>query len=616
MRTRNSLGELPTSPSEEQTSAKKRGHAEDEPQVEKDLTPRKRRKPTRFRESPQDTRKKPATAPKAVVEPKAKEEDGRPPKRNASDLIGDAQEEPAQTPTKRKPGRPKGSKNLPKPPLNGIHTTPSKSQSGRKWATPIKTNGPNGIDTPRRRNLADRSARKKSVSTMIERVVSGMMSDDEAGDDVLAREIYQSSEDEDDEDGGQQIPTVEVEAPAEDLETGEQSEVAPTPTRRRPGRPKGSGKNGPARKRSPTPPRDLPPYERYFFQNKPGSLKTSGNRLNMELLTHEEYFNLVRDYKDPHVSDVTFLQNMHADSFRQWAFELSQGFSICLYGYGSKRALLQRFATELYHRGHKRIVVVNGYVRTSGGIKEALSTMARAVDPSFRLPATLPVTMAQGLTALLADHPETVLTIIVNSIDAPGMRKGGSSNTTQAILAQLASHKQIRLVCSADTPDFSLLWDAGQRSQFNFAMHDCTTFAPFGAAELDVVDEVHELLGRKDRRVGGKDGVIFVLRSLPENAKNLFRLLVTEALVAMEEGSGMGMGDFLGADGPGVEYRMMYNKAVEEFICSSEMAFRTLLKEFHDHQIITSRKDTLGTELLCLPFRKEEIEGILEDLMG
>ena len=32
-------------------------------------------------------------------------------------------------------------------------------------------------------------------------------------------------------------------------------------------------------------------------------------------------------------------------------------------------------------------------------------------------------------------------------------------------------------------------------------------------------------------------------------------------------------------DGVGLEYRMVYNKAVEEFICSSEMAFRTLLKE-------------------------------------
>lgn len=37
---------------------------------------------------------------------------------------------------------------------------------------------------------------------------------------------------------------------------------------------------------------------------------------------------------------------------------------------------------------------------------------------------------------------------------------------------------------------------------------------------------------------------------------------------------------------------------------------------FHDHQMITSRKDALGTELLSLPFPKDELESILEDLMS
>ncbi|PHH91504.1 hypothetical protein CDD83_173 [Cordyceps sp. RAO-2017] len=153
-----------------------------------------------------------------------------------------------------------------------------------------------------------------------------------------------------------------------------------------------------------------------------------------------------------------------------------------------------------------------------------------------------------------------------------------------------------------------MLWDVGLRSAFNFLFHDCTTFAPL-AAELDVVDDVHDLLGRRARRVHGREGVAFVLRSLPENARNLFRLLVGEVLVAADDESA--------ADEPAaVEYRMVYNKAVEEFICTSEMAFRTLLKEFHDHQIITSRKDAIGTELLSVPFPKEELEAMLEDLMA
>ena len=37
---------------------------------------------------------------------------------------------------------------------------------------------------------------------------------------------------------------------------------------------------------------------------------------------------------------------------------------------------------------------------------------------------------------------------------------------------------------------------------------------------------------------------------------------------------------------------------------------------FHDHQIIESQKDSIGTELLSLPFRKDELESILEDLVS
>lgn len=104
---------------------------------------------------------------------------------------------------------------------------------------------------------------------------------------------------------------------------------------------------------------------------------------------------------------------------------------------------------------------------------------------------------------------------------------------------------------------------------------------------MDVISEVHELLGRMGKRAGGKEGVAFVLRSLPENARKLFGLIVGEVLVAFEEGGGSA-GEFGGGESPGVEYRMLYNKAVEEFICSSEMAFRTLLKEYVLFQVISS----------------------------
>jgi origin recognition complex subunit 2 len=380
-------------------------------------------------------------------------------------------------------------------------------------------------------------------------------SDDEERDETIAREIYESSGAEDD--------SAEEDVDAELAE--DSAAVTDTPSKT-PARRKRA-----TRKRSPTPPRDLPPHEQYFYQNKPGLTKTSNNNLSsLDLLTHDEYFTVLRKLQDPHAEEIRSLQSIHAGNFLQWAFELSQGFSICLYGYGSKRSLLREFATHLYSKTqdhtHSRIVVVNGYVRTTS-TREILTTIGSAIDSSQKIASGNPMTMLQNLLSLLSSH-ETIVTLVINSVDALPLRKQG----IQSILAQLAAHPQIRLVCSADTPDFSLLWDSGLRSSFNFVFHNGTTFAPF-TAEIDVVDEVHELLGRKARRVGGKEGVSFVLRSLPENAKNLFRLLVTEVLVAMDDGSGAS------AEGTGVEYRMLYNKAVEEFICSSEMAFRTLLKE-------------------------------------
>ncbi|KAI0388751.1 origin recognition complex subunit 2-domain-containing protein [Xylariaceae sp. FL0594] len=516
--------------------------------------------------------------------------------------------------TPRKRGRPPAISSTPKQ-QNPAPSTPKSRRSkdfGYGTVTPSRTRGLANGETPRRQRN-DRSARKKSARALIEKVVAGVSSDEEE-DEEIAREIYDSSEDSD----GANARSGE--------EEGEEEEVPDepaTPSRRKPRAPPKAKKATRTRKKSPSPPRDLPPHELYFAQNRPGAAaaKTSNNTLaSLKLLTHDEYFSVLREYRDPHAEDVRFLESVHAKSFPQWAFELSQGFGVCLYGYGSKRALLHRFARHVYddhstrHADYggggggaaatHRIVIINGYVRASmSSLRDILSVVAGAIDPKYKLPAGGPAVMMENLRFLLSSH-EITITIILNSIDAAPLRRPGF----QSILAQLAAHPQIQFACSADTPDFALLWDSSLRSSFSFVFHDCTTFTPF-TAELEVVDDVHELLSRKARRVGGKEGVTYVLRSLTENARNLYRLLVGEVLVAMDDET-----SFSG-ENPGIEYRIMYNKAVEEFICSSEMAFRTLLKEFHDHQMITSRKDALGTELLSVPFRKEELEGILEDIV-
>lgn len=490
---------------------------------------------------------------------------------------------------------------------SGLKTPTHKAKAKALFSTPTKTAT---VPTPTRARNADRSAKRKSAQLLFEQADEDVWD----GGDKLAEEILE------DEKGQLDDPADEAIAETVEQDSGKpaKKKAAETP-KRRAGRPKGA-KN----KRSPTPEGELPPHERYFFQNRAGNPRTSNNTLNkVLLLSHEQYFEKLSQYVDPCRNEKDFLATLHRRSFPQWNFEFDQGFNICLYGYGAKRKLVQQFADWFYERhssSKPTIVIVNGHTQNIS-IRSIFATIVTAVlrtDIPSKL-GSQPVEVLELLQSSLKSSPsQEPVTVLINSIDAPPLRRAAN----QVLLARLAATPKIRLLTTADTPNFLVMWDISLRDQFNFVFHDCTTFAPFDT-ESDVVEEVHGLVGRKSRRAGGKDGVGFVLKSLPENARNLYRLLLAELVSMMEEGHNsdddMDGGVAREGHGPGeetgVEFRMLYQKASEEFIASSEMMFRTLLKEFHDHQIITSRMDTGGSEILGVPLSREEMEGILEELV-
>ncbi|KAL4753028.1 hypothetical protein BDW72DRAFT_43661 [Aspergillus terricola var. indicus] len=491
---------------------------------------------------------------------------------------------------------------------SGLRTPSNRSKAKALFST--STND-KGASTPTKVR-ADRSAKKKSAQLLLDQVEDTWDEGDRLAEEILADEDAPVITD------GQRIGVVEtVEVNSTEPKQDEIEKTQPAP-KRRAGRPKGA-KN----KRSPTPEGDLPPHERYFFQNRAGPPRTSNNNLNkVNLLTHEEYFDKHANYQDPCKRETAYLNDVHRRSFPQWNLEFSQGFNICLYGYGSKRRLTQSFADWLYRRHSSTppsVVIVNGHTPNIS-IRSIFATIVTAIlgaDIPSKMGAQ-PVEVLELLQSALRSRPDqNPITVFINSIDAPSLRRA----TNQALLARLAATPKIHLLVTADTPNFLLMWDISLRDQFNFVFHDCTTFTPFDA-EFDVVEEVHNLLGRKGRRVGGKEGVEFVLKSLPENAQNLYRVLLTELLSTMDEylngEDDMDNGDGA-ADGPkdetGIEFRALYQKASEEFIASSEMMFRTLLKEFHDHQMITSRMDASGMEILSVPLSRNEMEGVLEDLV-
>lgn len=507
---------------------------------------------------------------------------------------------PEGTPTKARRGRPPGSAQKANALSNGAEPpsqqgSPSRSKGNDLFSTPVKKGlGAIGNGATPTIGNADRSARRKSARSIVERTATDAFGDEDAEEeDNLARKIWDAdkveSEDQQEEADG---------------ELGVDETVPTTPSKRKSGR----------RKKSPTPPQNLPPHEQYFWQNRPGKIKTSNNTLSsLSLLTHEDYHNQIDAYEDLHASSYAYLHSLHSRSFPQWRFELAQSFNICLYGYGSKRKLVTAFAEYLHTKSPSdppRILMINGYTPILT-IRQVLNTFASLVFDCT--PSTLPSkfgTQPREILTTLLDHldtspPPSPYFIFINSLDAPPLRR----SPNPSLLAQVAASPHVHLLATCDTPNFPLLWDTNLRDQYNFLFHDTTTFESYCPVEIGaVVDDVNELLGRSGRGVKGKEGAGFVLRSLPENARSLYRVLVAELLAAMDEEGG-------GGGGGGVEYRVLYQKVVEEFICSNEMGFRQLLKEFYDHQMVVSRRDGSGAEFLGVPWRREEMEAILEDLV-
>lgn len=509
---------------------------------------------------------------------------------------------------------------------NGFLSVEATPSSLRKvlFATPsqVKEGGKDDEienDTPlAARN--DRSAHRKSQQTLLHH--NDDESEDERDEAIASAILGDEDEDEDEEDL---------------VALSEGIDLAATPTKKKKiGRPRKKKVE-----RTPSPPPNLPPHELFFFQSRAGGNKTSANALPAgTLLSHEDYFSQIQSYQDPHAADIARLADLHAFAFDQWAFELSTNFNICLYGYGSKRELALSFAEHLHYQNpSKKTIIINGYTPDLT-TKDILHTLAQTIFPPNKKnnPA-----LSNPPLSLLLSNLSSPLNLIINSLDHPNLRKH------QSLLSQLAAHPMISLLATVDTLTFPLLWDLQTATKFRFLYHDATTFSPWNA-EIEVVEDVNALLGRSGARVGGREGVAFVLKSLPENARVLYRILVGEQLalqdshtpvypeddddvLSAEDGDGRKRRGKKGrpqkkkaASTPkkstaeklpeGVEYRTLYHKAVEEFVCSSEVNFRTLLKEFVDHRMVESRVDGQGAERLVVPFGRGELEGVLEDCVG
>ena len=387
-------------------------------------------------------------------------------------------------------------------------------------------------------------------------------------------------------------------------------------------------------------------FDSYFLhQGKVAKTSPTVFSTQVEPLSAEEYADAIKSASEKY--NLTYpassaIQESLSHQFRRFLLELEQGFNLLFYGYGSKRALLNRFATEVCSkRGH--VVVLNGS-QPKASIKDLLTAIeAIPVVQKFAESTDVQTTgnsndsQLARIRACFSSPDVKPLFLLIHNIDSPNLR----SPKVKSQLATLTSHTRVHLIASIDHVNAPLLWTSTECSTrkrenvdeeslgyhvpgFSWLWHDLTTMASYDF-ELAHADRSSYAGASGNTRTGrgGSGGLTagntvmsesaaqHILASVTQKAKKMFKLVAAKQLAVMEEdGEGKTQDDF---ERYGISYDTLFTSVRDNFIATNDTAMRTLLGEFRDHNLIVGT-GTGGAEILWIPMRRERLNKVVKGL--
>jgi len=385
-------------------------------------------------------------------------------------------------------------------------------------------------------------------------------------------------------------------------------------------------------------------FDSYFIhQGKLSKTSPAIFSTQVEPLSPEEYADAIKSASEKH--SLTYpassgIQESLSHQFHRFMLELEQGFNLLFYGYGSKRALLNRFVTEVCSkRGHA--MVFNGS-QPKASIRDLL-TAIEAIPAAQKFVESTDVATGNSnesqlarIRACFSSSDVKPLFLLIHNIDSPNLR----SPKVKSQLAALASHARIYLIASIDHVNAPLLWTSTECSTrkrenideeslsyhvpgFSWLWHDLTTMASYDF-ELAHADRSSYAGASGSARAGRGPGGLatgntvmsesaaqHILASVTQKAKKMFKLMATKQLAVMEEdGEGKTQDDF---ERYGISYDTLFTSVRDNFIATNDTAMRTLLGEFRDHNLIVGA-GAGGAEILWIPMRRERLNKVVRGL--
>lgn len=140
------------------------------------------------------------------------------------------------------------------------------------------------------------------------------------------------------------------------------------------------------------------------------------------------------------------------------------------------------------------------------------------------------------------------------------------------------------------------MWDHTKLSNFNFSWWDATTMLPY----------TEETAFENSMLVNNSGGLALssmknVFLSLTNNSRGIFLIIVRNQL------TNKGNENF-----QGMPFKDLYSRCREDFLVSSDVALRSQLTEFIDHNLVKMRRTSDGIEHLQIPLDAALLEHFLE----
>ncbi|CAH1419297.1 unnamed protein product [Lactuca virosa] len=340
----------------------------------------------------------------------------------------------------------------------------------------------------------------------------------------------------------------------------------------------------------------------YFLAKESGkSGKKSARKLSeIDLVDEQELRAEVSNIEPKHEKEIASLINSYKSQYNDWVFELRYGFGLLMYGFGSKKSLIEDFASTALTE--YSVIVVNGYLQ-SINLKQVATTMAEVVWEQLKglhdkdeQPFDSR-SMDDVIGFLDGPHPyteeqECLVCLVIHNIDGPGLRDSDS----QHLLSRIASCSHVRIVASIDHVNAPLLWDKKMvHVEFNWCWHHVPTFAAY-----KIEGVFHPLILAHGGTSQTVKTASIVLHSLTPNAQSVFKVLAQHQLAHPDQ--------------EGMPIDTLFTSCRERFLVSSQVTLNSHLTEFKDHELVKIRRHSDGQDCLYIPLSKDALEKLVLEI--